>query len=414
MELSEQQKNAGKEIVSWYIRTKDSKVKSDFKLDGCAGTGKTFLLSNIRKIFAEHNVSLDSIAFCSFTGKASYVLMSKLEQYGEVNANDYCGTIHRMIYVPVLSFDQITKKSVIVKWKKVEPCNFGEYNLIVVDEGSMVGRELWSDLKSYNRPILVVGDNNQLPPVDCSNEKRFNTLENPNFILTELHRHALDNPIIALSQYILKNSRLPDSMISENVFKLNWKDPKCKRLYNNIEFGEDMIVLCGMNYTRQQINSNIRKKKNYVCSDPYPGERVVCLKNNHQLHIMNGQLGTILMFFFETKEPNIFRADLQMDNESEILSTLILKNAFGKQDYSECFEILEKRRHYATKGTKRGKQIDLFDFGYAISVHKSQGSEWDRVVLFAERSRYWDNEFYKNWLYTAVTRSKRKLFIIDP
>ena len=54
-----------------------------------------------------------------------------------------------------------------------------------------------------------------------------------------------------------------------------------------------------------------------------------------------------------------------------------------------------------------------FDFGYAMSVHKSQGAEWEKVILFEQRTQRWDDEYYARWLYTAVTRAKSKLFIIS-
>ena len=61
----------------------------------------------------------------------------------------------------------------------------------------------------------------------------------------------------------------------------------------------------------------------------------------------------------------------------------------------------------------KGEKIDAFDYGNCISVHKSQGSEWEKVVLFEQRTKRWDDKFYTKWLYTAVTRAKKKLLVIS-
>lgn len=65
-----------------------------------------------------------------------------------------------------------------------------------------------------------------------------------------------------------------------------------------------------------------------------------------------------------------------------------------------------------TKDRKLVKQGDLFDFGYALTVHKSQGSQAKKVILFEERFKQMDDDMWKKWLYTGVTRAQEELFII--
>jgi len=146
--------------------------------------------------------------------------------------------------------------------------------------------------------------------------------------------------------------------------------------------------------------------------EPYPTERLVCLKNNHQTKIMNGQLGTLIWLTYAGKD--IFDITVQMDGFPELYSGYTVKECFNKENYDDIFDITGRKRNKDFMKKQKVDCIDAFDFGYAISVHRSQGSEWDRVVLFEERSNYWDNDFYKKWLYTAVTRAKEKLFIIEP
>ena len=127
--------------------------------------------------------------------------------------------------------------------------------------------------------------------------------------------------------------------------------------------------------------------------------------------MMNGQLGTLGSIGL-CVAPDIHEAVLAMDNMQEPYHTLMHSCCFGKRDYNGCYdEVFPKKVEQVLDDTGY-HAVDLFDFGYAISVHRSQGSEWDSVLLFEEQSRHWDDEFYKRWLYTAVTRAKGRLFVI--
>jgi ATP-dependent exoDNAse (exonuclease V) alpha subunit len=91
---------------------------------------------------------------------------------------------------------------------------------------------------------------------------------------------------------------------------------------------------------------------------------------------------------------------------------LTANSQFGKVNY-DIYEKTPEKTKLWKEAAIIGYDVDFFDYGYAISVHKSQGSEWDKVVLFEQRSQYWDNKMYARWLYTALTRAKKKLFIIS-
>lgn len=376
-------------------------------IGGYAGTGKTFLLCKIRKEINNKWKNLN-IAFCSFTGKASSVLKSKLIENNSFYNNDYCGTIHSLIYTPEFHFDKKLKKFTIKRWIKKDKI---PYDLIIVDEGSMINLSLWNDLVEYHIPIIVAGDHGQLPPVGDD----FNIIKNPKYILNEIRRQNIDNPIIRLSQDIRNGMDIPFGFYDEKnktVFKTKWDDKETQQFFNNLDFNnENIIVLCGTNKTRAILNRIIRKNLKYSFPEPYPGERVICLRNNHYNKIMNGQLGTLLFLLYEGK--NVYNASIRIDGFSDVYSGLIYKETFGRESYEDCLsDIIQKRSIQKIIKESDYDQIDLFDFGYAISVHKSQGSEWNKVILFQERSFYWNDDFYKKWLYTAVTRSKEKLFVI--
>jgi len=405
VQLSEEQSAVLEEIMFWKKLSNPTENQGTqvLTVGGYAGTGKTTLIAELRKILGYGS----RVAFAAFTGKASATLKSKLENQNAIFANDYVGTIHGLIYRPLYKINPDTGARVVCGWTKVEV--LGPYDLIIIDEASMVNQEIYNDLIFYRIPILAVGDHGQLPPVG---ESSFNLMSKPKLKLENIHRQAEDSDIIRISKIVRDRGYIPKGIYSKNVFKLSWDQPKCREIFSGITHNENVIVLCGMNKTRVGINSIIRKKMQFTRHEPYPTERLICLKNNRQTKIMNGQLGTLVWLTYTEKD--IYNVTLQMDGFSELYSGYTVKGCFNKENYDDIFEITGRKRNKDFMKQTKTSVIDAFDFGYAISVHRSQGSEWDKVVVFEERSNYWDNNFYKKWLYTAVTRAKEKLFIIEP
>jgi len=379
-------------------------------IGGYAGTGKTTLLAHLREEIARSFPKL-SIAFVTFTGKASSVLKSKLDIYGVNTANDFIGTIHSLIYKPITKWDRQLKCYVVVGWELKNEEDELYADLIIIDEGSMVSQQIWSDLLKMNRSIIVMGDHGQLPPVGDS----FSLIKDAEFVLTEIHRQALNSPIIALSKFVRENGYIPNNRkFSNEVFKLSWRHPKCKKIWeNNVVFDENLIVLCAFNATRQELNQQIRKKLKYTknAKIPEPGERVVCLQNDRVRGIMNGQIGTLLWFMPENYD--LYRLTVAVDEFPDPIECTVSSKCFGQVTYTnyDKSQFAKKQLKYATD--KGITPIDYFDFGYAMSVHKSQGSEWDRVILFEQRTKHWDDKMYARWLYTGITRARTKLFIIS-
>jgi len=404
IELSDDQKKIVQEVGLWYAQFNAGiPVPQYITIGGYAGTGKTSLVPEIKKIVEQINGGeFFSAALVAFTGKASSVIRDKFG--GNISSADHVGTIHSLIYRPVFEFDDTVKKKVITGWKRN---NYISEDIIIIDEASMVSKPVWDDLLSFGIPIVAIGDHGQLPPVS---KNKFNLMDKPNLKLTNIHRQALNSPIISLSQQVRRTGIIPHGIHSNTVFKLRWDDPQCQRIWNQINFDTDVIVLCGMNSTRTALNKSIRDSLGYSNPNPYPGERVICLKNNHNSGIMNGQLGSLMWLTHLNRE--IYKMTVEMDG-GEIYSTASHKCCFGEEKYESMWEMYPTPKRIIIS-LKRGgfKSLDFFDFGYTISVHRSQGSEWDKVVLFEERSNHWDDEFYQRWLYTGVTRAKHKLFII--
>lgn len=371
-----------------------------YRVGGYAGTGKTFTLANARKEMYKL-YPRSEVAFATFTGKASSVLRTKLIEQDALLPQDYVGTIHGLIYKPVTRYNFQLKKFVIVGWKLKEPGDV-YFDHIFIDEASMISRDIWKDLLKFGKPIIAVGDHGQLPPVG---ESSFTLMKDPDFLLTEIHRQALNSPIIKLSQFIRDYGYIPFKIQSKDVIKLSWKTEKCQQIWDSITFDEKVICLCAFNASRANINDIIRKKHGHLKKQPYPGERIVCLQNNRMTGLMNGQIGTVLWMMPEKK--GLYRITMYMDGEPDPFETIVSDKCFGQVEYG-MYDTKEKSEKFY-----KGNKIDMFDYGNCISVHKSQGSEWEKVVLFEQRTKRWDDKFYAKWLYTAVTRAKKKLLVIS-
>jgi len=405
MKLSEEQSKILDAVLEWFREGYTNVVT----IVGYAGTGKTTLMAHIAsKIRRNKDLGRSGakrIAFCAFAGKAAFVLENKLMEFGNLTAVDYVGTIHGLLYSPV--YKRKHGKKIIVGWKLKPEL---DVDLIVVDEGSMVSKTIWDDLRAYGIPIIICGDHGQLPPIG----PKFDLLANADHQLVTIHRQALNNPIIKLSVNIRRTGCIPPGYFNKSVFKLDWNDPQCQKIYDQISWqddGKDIIQLCGFNNTRVGLNNKIRTILDFKLKNPYPGERVMCLKNNHNTGIKNGMLGTVVWAYNAGKD--LYDLTMNMDGyDDELHSCLAHRDSFAKSNYNDVMEIDFKRKYAKEMKHHDQKDIDLFDFGYATTVHKSQGSEWPKVVLFEQRNRYQSDQDYARWLYTAATRAKEKLFII--
>ena len=385
MELSTDQKKALDTLMGWSKKMGENQFLT---LGGYAGTGKTTLISVYRKKIREENKKI-RVAFASFTGKATRVLRGKLAEMETVYKEDSIGTIHSLIYSPIVD----TKKN-IVGWKKKDEI---EADLIVIDEGSMVDGVVWGDLVSYGLPIVVVGDHGQLPPIKGD----FNLMERPMVKLEKIHRQAEKNPIIKVSMLAREEGKIPFEKFGEGVEKMNKREMDCQERVEELlgNFTTDLLVLCGYNNTRVKLNKFIREGMQFESAEPTVNDRVICLRNNHKVGIYNGMLGVIEGL--KSKDDQWFKAEIKMDGEQDNYEGLILKSQFNSQEAMN----FGKNRYLTIKG-------DLFDFGYALTVHKAQGSQAKRVVLFEERFSQMDENMWRRWLYTAVTRAEEELFIV--
>jgi len=386
--LSSDQKNALDQMMEWWGNP-EAKLLT---LGGFAGTGKSTLLAEFRTLLP----SSYSVAFCTFTGKASTVIYKKLKGADSLFSSDTCGTIHSLIYEPVLDDDDI-----IVDWILKTSLTA---QLIIIDEASMVNEELFKDIRSFGLKVLAVGDHGQLPPIGGS----LNLMDNPHIKLEKIHRQAEENPIIQLSLMARLDGYIPYGTFGNSAAKVPPKDPMINTFINNTKNFNETAILCGFNKTRVDLNKRIRIKFKFPRNDPIIGDRVICLQNNKDANIYNGLTGTLIDI---KKMSSYYRAEIKMDGYNKHYIGPIMSDAFNavKPDLNDRDRI----HFYPGDGSGPSYQYpDVFDYGYCLSVHKSQGSEWNRILLIEQRCSYWEGENWNRWLYTAVTRASEQLLIV--
>lgn len=385
MKITTEKKLVLEKIIAWL---KNKNRQPYITLGGYAGTGKTTLTAIIRQLLHKSNPKI-KIALVSYTGKAARVLADTLKKQEAKFKQDHVGTIHSLIYAPI-----INRASDITGWKKKDKL---DVKLIIVDEASMVDYQLWQDLLSFNIPIIAIGDHGQLPPV----EGNFNLMEKPELKLEKIYRQAAHNPIIQLSIEARTKGKIAIGKYSDHVEKINRQDPLSQEKVQELleKYNDETMILTGYNHTRAKINDFIRQHKFFdITPEPIVGDKVICLKNNHLKNIYNGMTGYIT--HLESIDEDAYYAEID-------LGEIQYKGDIYKPQFGSL-----KTNNYVQGKRSKIRGLDLFDFGYALTVHKAQGSQAKRVILFEERFKQMDDNQWCRWLYTGVTRAEEELYII--
>ncbi len=358
------EQRAALDAVGRWLKAGESQV---FRLFGYAGVGKTTLARHIAESAKAEP------AYAAFTGKAALVMRSK----GCAGAT----TIHALIYRAV---EDEEGGAPTFKLNHDGPAS--KAGLIVIDECSMVDAELGRDLMSFGKPILVLGDPAQLPPVKGGG---FFTEAAPDIMLSEIHRQAKDDPIIRLSAEVRAGG------------KLAFGEYGASRVIRRAEIGPDAVlaadqVLVGLNRTRRLYNQRIRELKRIDGVAPAAGDKLVCLRNDRAKGLINGGLWRVAAL--KPPRKDFLRMVLKAEDE---IGRAKVKVAVLKQFFAGGEEALTPAQR---------RESDQFDFGYALTVHKAQGSQWDEVVLFDESFAFGENR--NRWLYTGLTRAAKRLTVV--
>lgn len=383
--LSSGQAEALSAIGAW-LKSKDQPYLT---LGGYAGTGKTTLIAALREILAKNQPDM-RLAFVAYTGKATQVLKKHLRAQSVTKKADTVSTIHSLMYY------SNSKKDQPVSWRKRESL---KYDLIIADEASMIGQDIWQDLLSFGIPVLAVGDHGQLPPIGSN----FNLMAEPHIRLEQIFRQSVTSPIIKIATNARINGEVLIGDYSPIVKKLQKSNSETGEIVEEIlrRHNVDSLVLCGYNHTRQKLNKYIRELKEFESSYPMAGDTIVCLRNSRESGLSNGQVGVIR--YIGEADDDIKKQwwYLQADFDGVKFEGYAPREQFGALT---TMSRLPKR--------KKSDLVGLFDFGYALTVHKAQGSQAQRVLLFEERFSQMNDDDWRRWLYTAVTRAEEELFIV--
>jgi exodeoxyribonuclease-5 len=377
LDWSPQQAACLKAVEAWL---KDPHGKQVFKIFGFAGTGKTELAKEIARMV--RSILKGNALFAAFTGKAALVMRKK----GCTGAS----TMHSLLYSV-----NVCEKTGEAEFSLNDESDLRDAKALIIDEVSMVDEILGQDAESFGKRIIVLGDPKQLKPVRGTG---YFINGEPDVMLTEVHRQALDNPIIRMSMDIREGNRLQwgawgDSFVGK-ASDLG-RDNVAERV---IGAGQ---VLCGINRSRHSMNRRIRELKGLRgrAQDWYPtnGDRVICLKNQRQLGIFNGGMWEVDHVQAKKAQLNMILSSL--DEQRDPLKAKVFEEFFDPDD----------SRLVAMDWREKKKSLE-FAFGWAITVHKSQGSQWDDILVFDESGAFGNER--DNWLYTAVTRAAERVTVL--
>ncbi len=442
MELTTDQANALHALERWYRAGETQTIR----MGGYAGTGKTTVIAALTERLPGVRVH-----YCAYTRKAASVLTQRLQNAGVATTavnptrrgareSSLVTSVHGLIKFP-REVSRCTRTARVlgdtgrdepplrncgdarceitdecephfdpIAWRSRE--HLDHVDLIVLDEASMISEPLWNDLRGYGKPIIAVGDHGQLPPI----EGNFNLMdENRLHIRLEtIMRQAKDSAIITVAELARTTGRIP-----RQVFDGRSESYVAKMAMNGLDglpisLGDDLAVLCGRNATRIAWNRTIRGQLGRG-ELPEVGDRIICLRNSAKMY--NGMTATVVDVREKTNAaPNTWAALVAAAAQDGDSLHLGIRT---DDDPEEITGVKVAQVQFNREGTLSQNDISrlrlagcqLWDYAYALTVHKAQGSTIRRVVVIEERMPG-GIESHKRWLYTAVTRASDKLLII--
>ena len=368
-------------------------------ISGYAGTGKSTLVRFIIDALAQLGIDEEEdVCFACYTGKACQVLMNM--------GNKNVSTLHKLLYesIPKPTGGWIRKPKTEIKYK-----------VIIVDEVSMAPKQLIDLLFKHNVYVICLGDPFQLPPIDKNSDNKL--LEHPHIFLDEIMRQAAESEIIQLATKVRHREPFTADMFAGKEVKiLNQNDVNTGILM----WGDQVLV--ATNATRIKFNQVMRDELGHQ-GKPEDGDKVICLRNywddfsNEGNPLVNGTIGYL---------KNAFESFLQMPYWCSFREVPVIISQFiceTGEDYGaynmDKKLILQGEKTLDWKVAYRlGKNIKTqhlipyeFTYGYAITGHKAQGSQWEKVVIYEESFPFAEEE-HARWLYTCITRASDKVVLL--
>lgn len=366
-------------------------------ISGYAGTGKSTL---VRFIIEALDVEESKVAYATYTGKAAEVLRKK----GNKNAM----TLHKLLYDSIPrqggGFIRIPKKSL------------GGITIVVVDEVSMVPKTMIEMLLAHKIFVIFLGDPFQLSMIDKN--QSHSILEKPHVFLDQIMRQAEESEIIRLTKKIREGESI-DFCNGNEVMII----PRKELVTGHLLWADNIIT--ATNATRYGINKQMRELLGYT-GDLQAGEKIIIKRNywddcnEDGDALVNGTIGIV---------NNVFESFIQIPgyikNDRHRIPTLMAEftpdgsKTFGTIAFDIDFmknetPCVDWRVAYQI-GRLKNKIGDILPkqatYGYALTCHASQGSEWDKALVI-EESFPFDKKEHARWLYTAATRAAIKLVLV--
>ncbi len=386
--LTEEQQSLVQDCYNWFYNDTDLV----FEFAGGPGTGKSFVLDFIIKYLG---INRNNIAPMAYTGAAAVNMRTK----GLLNA----GTIHSWIYHTNIS-PRIDKSGNYIMDEYfnrpkegldfIPKVELEDIKLIIIDEAYMVPFEMKKDIEKFGIKIIACGDWNQLPPINS--KPAYLTNRNVH-LLTKTMRQAENSNIVKLAYYVLNGFPISNGYYGD-VLVINEDE-----LTDQMIMSSD-VVICSKNSTREYYNNKIRELYGFHNKLPEYGERIICRSNNKYevvegINLANGLIGTVTNF------PDVSGFDgktFSMSFKPDLLSSSFNIKASYKYFIAS---------HQQKEALKYDKYLEgeKFEFGYCITSHLSQGSQFDNVIVIEEPMM---GNINNRLSYVAITRAKKQLIYV--
>ncbi len=427
--------------------SQDNKAKNTFILKGYAGTGKTSVLAALVKALPK--LSLRPLMLAP-TGRAAKVMGGYAGKAGF--------TIHKIIYRPITS--GLGEGFSLQK-------NYYQNTVVIVDEASMLaddrttGNHLLKDLMDFvfehpSNRLLLIGDDAQLPPVGSNNSPaldkeyliyhfRLNVKET---VLTEVMRQQAGSGILFNATNLREELRKKQPQISfqsknfKDFFRMTGEKLEDGLRYAYEKFGiDETIIITRSNKMAVQYNQYIRRTIFFYEEEISPGDRLMIVKNNYTYlegsgqvsFLANGDFAEIMKIrsfeeFYGLRFATVELRLVDYPDEPFFDAKIILDTLYSsgptleQEKWTKLFqEVSEDYKDLTSKveirdSLRKDPYLNALQvkFAYALTCHKSQGGQWSAV--FVDQGYLTDEQLdrlYIRWLYTAMTRAKEQLFMVN-
>ena len=388
VEWSDDQKNAI-DFVFGFMADQSSKSAV---IGGIAGSGKSTIIPYLVERFG--GPSHDKVQVCAPTGKAALVLKRK----GITTA---C-TLHSFLY---RYYIEKNKCGEIVYRRQERPAyEFSHLELVIVDEASMLSRDIYDFLMRLPFKVLYIGDHFQLPPVNDD----LNIMKEPGFKMEKILRQLEGNPIIKLAEMARNGEKIPLGV---------YGDSRKTKAVNHGDFIKYDEILVWTNEMKDRVNEEVRRLLGYPVGIPQCGDKMIVKKNHKDKNLYNGQIVYMMSEPSKTKQG---WWNVELMDEVAYMDAFVLANTdscttgiasihLSRKEFDNLFTSCKRRSR-----NSKVKLPDInLDWGYAITVHSAQGSSWGNVAIMDDpRMNYvMDEETVARWRYTAITRAEESVTI---